>query len=60
MQNVNVHNFLPWEKWIQTCLVSTRDWCCCFLFFFFFKPSHSVAKYHRTNGEFTSHLAVIL
>lgn len=25
MQNIHVHYFLPWEKWNQTCLVSTRD-----------------------------------
>lgn len=29
-------------------------------FVFFFKPSHSVAKYHKSNGEFSSHLAVVL
>lgn len=28
--------------------------------FFFFKPFHSVAKYHKSNGEFSSHLAVVL
>lgn len=27
---------------------------------FFFKPFHSVAKYHKSNGEFSSHLAVVL
>lgn len=26
MQNVNVYYFLPQEKWVQTCLVSARNW----------------------------------
>lgn len=43
MQNVNVYYFLPQEKWVQTCLSEKL---------IPFKPPHSVAKYHKSNGEF--------